>query len=405
MAFNRKHLITRQPVLTSKAEVEFFCLSMVESSHDVLMPFMLKLTNIDEPEIGYFIPTTWVDDAVLLVKLAPGTVLTTSASMLGRGIADIAKQRGFRLAATLRPTDPRQPGSDFTLVPFRDRYIEDGGAEEELLELHVPGTVDQHAPAPSKTADAPANTIRNRILAGVNTRADLGLVKDDEANAYFMGDFFQDCPIAEKGKLVVQPAHAVILEMMAAVQNEADPKVLDEIAKKDVTLSFKLLRFVNSASFGLSRRVESVRQAATILGYDQLLKWLSLLAITAGSGASPALTLTAMTRAKLMELLGKHMDRKEQDNLFITGMFSMLDRIMGISLEQVLSHINLPGNVTDALLNGEGKYRRFLDLAMTCEGMVLPEDETFSDLDIKNVNAAHLDAIEWAAKLAKAGNG
>lgn len=190
---------------------------------------------------------------------------------------------------------------------------------------------------------------------------------------------------------------------MAAVQKEADPRVLDEIAKRDVTLSFKLLRYVNSASFGLSRRVESVRHAATILGYDQLLKWLSLLAVTAGNGAAPSLTLSAMTRAKLMELLGKNMDRKDQDNLFITGMFSMLDRIMGIPLDQVLSHINLPENVTDALLNGEGKYRRFLDLAMACEGMVLPEDENFGDIDLKHVNVAHLDAIEWAARLAKAG--
>ena len=110
-----------------------------------------------------------------------------------------------------------------------------------------------------------------------------------------------------------------------------------------------------------------------------------------------------MTRARLMELLGsKTMEKRDHDHLFITGMFSLLDRIMQIPLEQILERTNLPEMVTSALLKNEGRYTHILALARACEGIPLPEDASFADIDIKAANLAHLEAIEWAAGISKA---
>ncbi|TSA49581.1 MAG: HDOD domain-containing protein [Nitrosomonadales bacterium] len=413
MAFNPDHLVTRHPVLDRHGEITFCRLTMAAADQNVVMPFMLRLTNIDVPQMVYFIPLEWVGDTVLLVKLAREMVLSTETAALEQDIAEQARQRGFRLAAMLGESDMRQPDSDFILLPFplRERPLQGkmktkGRGKVKMddtavLELQL---FDSRAPEPiAQEPEASPGLPPNTILTGVETRADFEQAKTGNA-MYFSGDFFMDCPLEISTKANIHPSHAVILELLAAVQKEADPKAMETIAKKDITLSFKLLRYVNSPFFGLTSRVESVRHAVSILGYQQLFKWLSLLAVTAGSGASPALTHAAMTRAKLMELLGKHMDRKEQDNLFVTGMLSLLDRIMRVPLEQVLKYVNLPDNVSDALLAGTGRYRRFLDLAMACEGMALPEDENFADIDVKAVNIAHLEAIEWATKLSKVGS-
>lgn len=369
MPFNQDHLITRHPIIDRNREVAFCRLAMAEDEHDVAMPFILRLANIETPQMVYFVPLAWMQDAVLLKKLARDMVLIAETSALDQDIAVQAAELGFRFATTAEAENPDQPSGDFKLVALA-----------------------------AETRPSP-----DTIITGVETTADFGQAKARTA-MYFSGSFFMDCLPNAAVKVSIHPSHMVVLELMAAVQKEAEPKDLEILVKRDVTLSFKLLRYINSPYFGLAQRVESVRHAVSILGYQQLFKWLALLAVTAGGGAAPALTHAAMTRAKLMELLGnKSMDKKDQDNLFVTGMFSLLDRIMGMPLEQVLERVNLPESVAEALLAGSGKYYRFLSLALACEGAALAEQESYTDIDVKTVNIAHLEAIEWATQIAKAG--
>jgi len=369
MPLNQVHLITRRPIIDRNREVAFCRLAMAENEHDVAMPFMLRLANIETPQMVYFLPLAWMEDAVVLKKLSKDMVLTAEASALDQDIAIQARELGFRFATAPETENPDQPDGNFRLVPL------------------AAGT----RPSP------------DTVITGVETTIDFEQAKARTA-MYFSGGFFMDCLPKAAARGSIHPSHMVVLELMAAVQKEAEPKDLEILVKRDVTLSFKLLRYINSPYFGLAQRVESIRHAVSILGYQQLFKWLALLAVTAGGGAAPALTHAAMARAKLMELLGsKGMDRKDQDNLFVTGMFSLLDRIMGIPLEQVLVHVNLPESISEALLAGTGKYHRFLGLALACEGGALPEQESYVDLDAKTVNIAHLEAIEWATQISKAG--
>jgi EAL and modified HD-GYP domain-containing signal transduction protein len=141
-----------------------------------------------------------------------------------------------------------------------------------------------------------------------------------------------------------------------------------------------------------------------MLGYAPLYRWLVLLLATAStSGYSPVLMETAVVRARLCELLGQtHLPRGEGEHLFVAGMFSLLDRLLGLPMNEVLDTIQLPEQVVRALLGREGAYGPYLALAEACE---LNSDLVASlaaslDISPDDVNKAHLSALAWAQNVA-----
>ncbi|MBL8473851.1 MAG: HDOD domain-containing protein [Rhodocyclaceae bacterium] len=167
----------------------------------------------------------------------------------------------------------------------------------------------------------------------------------------------------------LQSAHAQIVRVLNLVRRGAEVREVENALKQDVALSFRLLRYINSAGFGLRCEVQSFRHAVTILGYDKLNKWLSLLLVTASKDpTAPALMQAAITRGRFMELMGAaYFEREEFDNLFITGAFSLLDRLLGSTMATVLEGMTLPEPICDALLGRGGPYTALLELARACE--------------------------------------
>jgi EAL and modified HD-GYP domain-containing signal transduction protein len=199
----------------------------------------------------------------------------------------------------------------------------------------------------------------------------------------------------------LNPGQAQIIRVLNLVRKNADIKDIETALKQDVALSYKLLRYINSAGFGLSCEIQSFRHAVTILGYDKLNKWLSLLLATASKDPmAPALMHTALTRARLMELLAHGLvERQEYDNLFITGAFSMLDALLGVSMDKVLGSMSLPESICDALLGKGGVYGPFLELAKVSEGedgRALAEQAAMLGLSADQFNRAQMQALAFA---------
>ena len=199
----------------------------------------------------------------------------------------------------------------------------------------------------------------------------------------------------------LNPGQAQIVRVLNLVRKNADVKDIEAALKQDVALSYKLLRYINSAGFGLSCEIQSFRHAVTILGYDKLNKWLSLLLATASKDPmAPALLHTALTRARLMEELSHGLvERQEYDNLFITGAFSMLDLLLGVTMEQALEAMHLPEPIIDALLGRGGLYAPFLELALSCEGSdaaTLADQAGMLGLSGDQLNRAQLGALAFA---------
>ena len=202
----------------------------------------------------------------------------------------------------------------------------------------------------------------------------------------------------------IRPSQATVVQLINLVRKQASTAEIEDLLKKDPTLSFNLLRFINSSGFGLSCEITSFRHAVMILGLKKLFRWAALLLTTSRAGGSPPVVgTTAVVRGRLMELLAAElMPPEECDNAFVVGVFSLLDTMLGVSMEKAMESVALPQPVVDALLHNTGPFAPFLALAKACEAS---DDAAFAryaeDLHLSNrqVNWAHLQALTWAEDL------
>lgn len=220
----------------------------------------------------------------------------------------------------------------------------------------------------------------------------------------FAGKFYLTPRMEISKQTGLNPSQIMLLQLMELVRNNADIHYIEEKLKHDPAISYKLLHYINSAGFGLGFEIESMRHAIQVLGYNPLYRWLSVLLASANPNtASLILMQTAITRGRLTELLGKaYLSKTDAENLFITGMFSLLDRLLGVAMEQALDQIQLPDTVLGALLSREGIYAPFLNLTEACEqstGMESLQQSVELDIDLNVVNRVHLVALGWAQNL------
>lgn len=199
------------------------------------------------------------------------------------------------------------------------------------------------------------------------------------------------------------PNQSTILQLMDMVRQQAGVRSLEAILKRDAVLSFKLLRYINSVGFGLGSEIHSVQHAVTLLGYSTLYKWLALLLATTATGrCSAALLEAAVIRGRFAELLGEGLlPKNELENLFVTGMFSVLDKLLGMPILKILEHVHLPDSVAQALLTGDGIYGPFLALVCACETRE-GDAQALADslfLSTSQVNRAHVAALAWTRGL------
>ncbi|TCV87431.1 EAL and HDOD domain-containing protein [Sulfurirhabdus autotrophica] len=198
-----------------------------------------------------------------------------------------------------------------------------------------------------------------------------------------------------------------VIELLNMVTKHAEIHDLEKVFKLDVSLSYKLLRYINSPGCGMVQKVSSIAHALAVLGYDQLYRWLTLLLFTSGKieARSHPLLKNAMVRARLIESLGEmKLAPSEVEGLFIVGIFSMLDALLNVPMEQAISHLNLPEKVVDALVNRKGGYAPFLELASACEegnDQLIEHYAAACHFDADTVNHAHVQAIIWAEELDK----
>lgn len=220
-------------------------------------------------------------------------------------------------------------------------------------------------------------------------------------------DYFQGYYFAHPENLVakiINPVYGTVVQLLEKVRQESEIKELEVLFKKDVALTFKLLRYINSAGFGLSCEVQSIRHAVSILGMQPLYRWLTLLLVTAGGAPTmPTLARTAITRGRLCELIGKIcLPRDDQDNLFIVGVFSLLPAFLEMPMSEVLERIAIPEKLIDALSDRSGIYGPFLALTEAVESGDCEQLERLASslmVTPEQVSQSHLQALAWVEQL------
>ncbi|MFA7240245.1 MAG: EAL domain-containing protein [Sulfuricellaceae bacterium] len=204
------------------------------------------------------------------------------------------------------------------------------------------------------------------------------------------------------------PSKLALLRLVGLVLSDAETMDIEHVFQRDPSLSYKLLRLVNSVAQGLTQKVSSLHHAIVVLGRRQLQRWLQLLMFVPNSGQTdnPLLQLAA-TRGKLMELLARVQaghDKDYQDSAFIAGILSLLDTLLGMPMEAIIEQINLAPDVKLALLQRQGRLGDLLKLAEKIERSdfgAAGELLDASGLQANDLLQAQMAAMRWANDLSE----
>jgi len=221
--------------------------------------------------------------------------------------------------------------------------------------------------------------------------------------ALFMGPFITRRETLDTP--VVGPSRAKVLDLMNRVRTGAEQPELAGHFRQDPALSVRLLRYVNSHGMGLMSKIGGIEQALMVMGQDKLYRWLTLILFTGGQTQEldQAVLENALVRGRVAEqLAGRALFAKARDEIFVAGLFSLLDVVMRMPMEQLLKQISLPAEITEAIVSQRGPYAPYLALAIACE----QDDQSSLDAlagqigrDVADINAVHMDALLWAQQL------
>jgi c-di-GMP-related signal transduction protein len=184
--------------------------------------------------------------------------------------------------------------------------------------------------------------------------------------------------------------------------NRADPDFdsIEDLFRHDPALSFQLLRYLNSAAFGLRSRVTSIRHSLVYLGQSGLRTWATVLILAdAGIDRPFELIVTSVVRSRFCELVGRHigMEARRHD-LALLGLFSLIDAIFGRPMHDALVEMPLPSDVVSALCGEPNTLGVLLSLAHAYERADWPTVEGVArrlGLDAADVSASYFEAVNW----------
>ena len=288
--------------------------------------------------------------AVLAAPIAPHLMIEVPGFMLGDpALATLLEER---------------VATGLSLV-LGGRLAEGAPAQQWALFRHV--TVDRahvRDPLPNGSGGKPLQ----RLFVGADGPAmSAGALK--AGFTAVVGWPVGEAPGADTKAKPVPAGVTTVVDLMQRVDREEPADKLEAVVRNDPTLAFRLMRYLNSPGFGLSVEISSFRHALMILGYARLKRWLALLVTSAidDPDLKPLMQL-AVRRGLLMEEISRPSgDDALRNELFICGVFSTLDRMLGQPFERILKSIPVQESVAQALAHDSGPCAPFLAIARAVE--------------------------------------
>ena len=280
--------------------------------------------------------------------------------------------------------------------------------EPEVLACFSHAVVEAGEERRSQAAPGPGVRQVSTVQAGVRTTAEADAAFQRGAAAVLGWPFNDALPKpggAGRGKVATDVQ--VVMELIQGVDREEPVQRLEAVLKRDPTLAFRLLRYLNSPAFGLSAEITSFGHAIMMLGYGRLKRWLALLLASSSKAANARPLLhAALRRGLMLEELGKaQSDGEMRGEMFICGVFSLLDQLLQQPFADLLGSLPVPERVRHTLLASEpggGPYGPYLELVRAIESESAFDIREAADrllLGPAEVNRALLSALLAARSL------
>lgn len=211
---------------------------------------------------------------------------------------------------------------------------------------------------------------------------------------YFQGYFFCKPNIVEGQRA---PANRLtIVNLLAQLQ---DPNVhiekLEELISQDLALSYRLLKYINSAAFSLRREVDSIHHAIVMLGLNTIRSLANLMLMSNIDDKPHELLVIAIIRARMCEELAVNFDKKTKETYFTAGLFSVIDALMDSSMEDIVSQLPLSTELRDALLEQKGIVGEALKCCIAFERADW-KNVKFQNLDEMTIQKSYFNAVIWS---------
>lgn len=236
-----------------------------------------------------------------------------------------------------------------------------------------------------------------RTLAEGIDSEDVFEVFRDAGVDLFQGLFYERPSFVSGAALPV--GHGAALGALHQLQSRgADFDALEEIIRRDVALSYRLLRHVNSAFFGLPRTVGSIREALTLLGTRAVRQWAVALVLSGLEHRPHALLSTALVRARTCELVLAPYDKESASQGFTAGLFSLLDAVLGAPMADILAELPLSADIEAAITRHEGVAGKALAKTIAYERGDF-DHPALAGHARNALTIAYSDAVRWADAL------
>jgi c-di-GMP-related signal transduction protein len=220
---------------------------------------------------------------------------------------------------------------------------------------------------------------------------------------YFQGFFFSKPEVLKSKEIPTSQMH--LLEIMSEVNKEDfEFDKLEKMIVRDASISYKLMRLINSAFYKRAKEISSIRQAIVMIGETGVRRFLSLIAMSGlASGKPDELIKVSLIRAKFCELLGNHIGgRTDPSELFTLGLFSLIDAIMDDSMENLMSQIPLSSSIKEVLISKDGDLSNFLVLIESYEKGDWEQIQKITGnigIDEGDLPRHYLESLDWADSL------
>ncbi len=295
-----------------------------------------------------------------LLTQGAALLLPNSDLVVGISIREVVDQATINACAMLRLQGYQLSLEDFS---FHDR-------SQALLELADIIKIDYSNTKPEELRDLINVVKRNNkkvIVKNIETRQ--AYRQSFEFNSDFFQGFFICEPEIVSGKDIPENKLHYLKMLNEVYKEEIDFTNLELMIKQDPALSYKLLKHINTVGCSSRIPIHSIRQAITMLGQNKLVQWASLVSLRHSSFNQPGeLIVIAITRAYFCENLSMHTcNNKHSEDLFLAGLFSLLDVFLGRSMESILEELPLAKNIKELLLGKENILSPYLRLVLAHE--------------------------------------